>query len=162
MNDDIRLQESLHASTSDAPGPARRKATLDTSRTGHSTLEELFDDFRPTLADGEQFCQRLERKLAMIDEIREAQAAQIRRYRMAVVAAFVAGIVFGGGFLAFILMSPSDAPLFTFGINLYPLLFIEQNSRLISALLTSLMIAVSIVAILNTSEQINRIKFSAS
>lgn len=133
MNDDIRLQDSLRA----------------------STFEELFDSFHPTLADGEQFNQRLERKIAMIDEIRQEQAAQIHRYRMAVVAAFVAGVLLGGGLLTFILSAPTDVPLFTFGINFYPLLFIEQNSRLISVLLTSLMVAFCIVSTLNTSEMVN-------
>ena len=123
-------------------------------------LQELFDDFRPTLTDNEQFSSQLERRLAMIDQIRETQAAEIRRYRMAVVAAFVAGIVFGSVLLAVILATPSETPLFSFGINAYPLLFNEQNSRLISALLTSLMITVSIVAILNTSEQVNRMIFN--
>ena len=123
-------------------------------------LQELFDDFRPTLTDNEQFSSQLERRLAMIDESRGTQAAEIRRYRMAVVAAFVAGIVFGSVLLAVILATPSETPLFSFGINAYPLLFIEQNSRLISALLTSLMITVSIVAILNTSEQVNRMIFN--
>ena len=94
----------------------------------------------------------------MIDEIRQAQTTQIRRYRLAVVAAFVAGVVLGGGLLTLILTTPYDAPLFSFGINFYPLLFIEQNSRLISALLTSLMIAFSIVAVLNTKEQSNKIR----
>ena len=122
-------------------------------------LQVLFDDFRPTLTDSEQFSSQLERRLAMIDEIRETQAAEIRRYRMAVVAAFVAGIVFGSVLLAVILATPSEAPLFSFGINFYPLHFIEQNSRLISALLTSLMITISIVAILNTSELAHRMKF---
>ncbi len=124
-------------------------------------LQELFDDFRPTLTDSEQFSSQLERRLAMIDEIRETQAAEIRRYRMAVVAAFVAGIVFGSVLLAVILATPSEVPLFSFGINFYPLHFIEQNSRLISALLTSLMITISIVAILNTSELAHRMKFSS-
>ena len=134
MNDDIRLQDPLRA----------------------STFEELFDSFQPTLTDSNLFNQRLERKLALIDEIRQAQAAQIRRYRMAVVAAFVAGIVLGGGLLTFILATPSDTPLFTFGINFYPLLFLEQNSRLIVALISSLMIAFCIVAIMNSSEMISK------
>ena len=121
-------------------------------------LQVLFDNSRPTFTNSKQFNQRLERKLAMIDEIRQAQAVQIRRYRMAVVAAFVIGIIIGSGLLAFILSSPTDAPLFTFGTNFYPLLFIEQNSRIISALLTSLMIAFSIIAVLNIREQANKIK----
>lgn len=136
MNDDIRLKDSLQP----------------------STFEELFDSYHPTLADRELFSQRLERKLAMIDEIRQSQAAQIRHYRMAVVAAFVAGILLGSGLLAVILTSPTEVPLFTFGINFYPLLFIEQNSRLISALLTSLMIASCIISILNTSEMVSRLR----
>ena len=121
-------------------------------------LQELFDSYDPTLTDSELFNQRLERKLAMIDEIRQAQAAQIRRYRIAVVAAFIVGIILGGVLLAFILSTPTDVPLFTFGINFYPIIFIEQNSRLISALLISLMIAFSIIAMLNTKELANRIK----
>lgn len=121
-------------------------------------LQELFDSYHPTLVDSELFNQRLERKLAMIDEIRQAQVAQKHRYRVAVVAAFVTGIIIGGGLLAFILAAPSDVPLFTFGINFYPLLFIEQNSRLISALLTSLMIAFVIIAVLNTNEMVSRIR----
>ena len=121
-------------------------------------LQELFDSYDPTLTDSELFNQRLERKLAMIDEIRQAQAAQIRRYRIAVVAAFIVGIILGGVLLAFILSTPTDVPLFTCGINFYPIIFIEQNSRLISALLISLMIAFSIIAVLNTKELANRIK----
>lgn len=120
-------------------------------------LQELFDSYHPTLSDSELFNKRFERKLAMIDEIRQSQAAQIRRYRMAVVAAFVAGIVLGSGFLALVLSAPTDVPLFTFGVNFYPLVFIEQNSRLISALLASLMIAFCIIAMMNTSEMVSRI-----
>ena len=120
-------------------------------------LQELFDSFNPALADSELFKQRFERKLAMIDEIRQSQAAQIRRYRMAVVAAFVASIVLGSGLLALVLSAPTDVPLFTFGVNFYPLVFIEQNSRLISALLASLMIAFCIIAMMNTSEMVSRI-----
>lgn len=121
-------------------------------------LQALFDSFQPTPTDSDLFTERLERKLALIDEIRQAQAAQIRRYRMAVVAAFVAGIVFGGGVLAFILSTPIDVPLFSFGIKFYPFLCIEQNSRLISVLLTSLMITFCIVAMMNTQDLIRRMK----
>lgn len=121
-------------------------------------LQALFDSFQPTPTDSDLFTERLERKLALIDEIRQAQAAQIRRYRMAVVAAFVAGIVFGGGVLAFILSTPIDVPLFSFGIKFYPFLCIEQNSRLISVLLTSLMITFCIVAMMNTQDLVRRIK----
>ena len=121
-------------------------------------IQKLFDNYRPTLADSERFNQRLERKLALIDEIRQEQAAQIRRYRQAILAAFVAGILFGGGLLAYILATPADTPLFTFGVSFSPFIFIEQNSRSISVLLTSLMIAFSIVAVMNTHELVSRIR----
>lgn len=121
-------------------------------------LQALFDSFQPTPTDSDLFTERLERKLALIDEIQQAQAAQIRCYRMAVVAAFVAGIVFGGGVLAFILSTPIDVPLFSFGIKFYPFLCIEQNSRLISVLLTSLMITFCIVAMMNTQDLVRRMK----
>ena len=61
MNDEIRLQDSLRA----------------------STFEELFDSYQPMLNDRELFNQRLERKLALIDEVRQVQAAQIHCYHMA-------------------------------------------------------------------------------
>ena len=121
-------------------------------------LQELFDSFHPTLADSNLFNQRLDRKLKMIDEIKQAQTNQIRHYRMAVVAAFVAGIIFGSVIFAIILTTPSDVPLFSFGINFYPLMLIEQNSRLISMLLTSLIIAFCIVAMMNINEMLNRIR----
>lgn len=121
-------------------------------------LQELFDSFHPTLADSNLFNQRLDRKLKMIDEIKHAQTNQIRHYRMAVVAAFVAGIIFGSVIFAIILTTPSDVPLFSFGINFYPLMLIEQNSRLISMLLTSLIIAFCIVAMMNINEMVNRIR----
>ena len=121
-------------------------------------LQELFDSFHPTLADSNLFNQRLDRKLKMIDEIKQAQTNQIRHYRMAVVAAFVAGIIFGSVIFAIILTTPSDVPLFSFGINFYPLMLIEQNSRMISMLLTSLIIAFCIVAMMNINEMVNRIR----
>ena len=121
-------------------------------------LQELFDSFHPTLADSNLFNQRLDRKLKMIDEIKQAQTNQIRHYRMAVVAAFMAGIIFGSVIFAMILTTPSDVPLFSFGINFYPLMLIEQNSRLISMLLTSLIIAFCIVEMMNINEMVNRIR----
>ena len=121
-------------------------------------LQELFDSFHPTLADSNLFNQRLDRKLKMIDEIKQAQTNQIRHYRMAVVTAFVAGIIFGSVIFAIILTTPSDVPLFSFGINFYPLMLIEQNSRLFSMLLTSLIIAFCIVAMMNINEMVNKIR----
>lgn len=121
-------------------------------------LQELFDSFHPTLADSNLFNQRLDRKLKMIDEIKQAQTNQICHYRMAVVAAFVAGIIFGSVIFAIILTTPSDVPLFSFGTNFYPLMLIEQNSRLISMLLTSLIIAFCIVEMMNINEMVNKIR----
>ena len=121
-------------------------------------LQELFDSFHPTLADSNLFNQRLDRKLKMIDEIKQAQTNQIRHYRMAVVAAFVAGIIFGSVIFAIILTTPSDVPLFSFGTNFYPLMLIEQNSHLISMLLTSLIIAFCIVAMMNINDMVNKIR----
>ena len=118
-------------------------------------LQALFDSFQPTPTDSDLFTERLERKLALIDEIRQAQ---IRRYRMVVAIAFVTGIVIGGGTLAFILNAPTDVPLFSFGINFYPLLLIEQNSRIISAFLSSLMITTCIIAMLNTDDMARRMR----
>lgn len=119
-------------------------------------LQKLFGSYRPKLTDSEQFIRRLEKRLALIDEIRRMQAARIRRYRLAVVAAFVAGIVCGGGLLAFVMTVPPEVPLFTFGTDAGPLLFIERNSHFISSLLASLMMACCIVFLLNIHDWTDR------
>ncbi len=119
-------------------------------------LQELFDGYKPSLPDGDRFVSRLERKLALIDEIKQAQTAQNRRYQRAVVAAFVVGIIVGVSLLFFTLTTPVNAPLFTLGVNSYPLVLIEHNSRLIGFLFASLMIAFCIIALMNTGELIAR------
>lgn len=122
-------------------------------------LQQLFDQYQPTLSDNQLFMNRLERKLAMIDEIRQTQAAQLRHYRWAIVVALLAGIGIGGAFLTFLLQMPTDQPLVSFNINFYPLLFLEQNSHFVVALLVSLMMAGCFLALLNTTEQLLQIRW---
>lgn len=117
-------------------------------------LQQLFDQYQPTLSDSQLFMNRLERKLEMIDEVRQAQAAELRHYRWAVVVALLVGIVIGGGLLGFLLHGPANQPLLHFNTNFYPLLFLAHNSHLIAALFVSLMMAGCFIALLNTTEHL--------
>lgn len=119
-------------------------------------LQELFDGYKPSFSDEYQFVSRLERKFALVDEIKQTQTVQNRRYQRAVVAAFVVGIIVGASLLFFTLTTPVNVPLFSLGVNFYPFVFIEQNCRLIGILFTSLMIAFCIIALMNTGELMAR------
>lgn len=76
-------------------------------------LEELFLAQRPKFDDKDEFMARLTQKLDAVEYLRQYEEANLLRYKYAMVAAFVAGIVFGGALFALVLSTPSELPLFT-------------------------------------------------
>lgn len=108
-------------------------------------LEELFSNFQPDLGSKDLFMSSLTRKLEAVEYVKQVQDAQIRHYKMAVLAAFVAGIVVSGILMIFILFMPTATPLFTFGIHTAPFLFIEENSHVIALIILALVAASSII-----------------
>lgn len=76
-------------------------------------LEQIFAGYQPDLGDSGEFMAALERRLEAVEYIRQMQEAQVRRYRMMVVAALVAGLVLGGGLTAVVLMLPDSVPSLT-------------------------------------------------
>lgn len=71
-------------------------------------LEELFLAARPTFDDGDAFIARLEKRLDAVEYLKQHEEACIRRYRYAMLAAFVLGIVLGGGAIALMLAMPAE------------------------------------------------------
>ena len=126
------------------------------------TLEQLFLAQTPKFDDKAEFMARLTKRLDAVEYIRQYQEVTLRRYKMAMVAAFVAGIVSGAVTLAFVLSTPADVPLFTFQVQTGFLLWLAQNSRIITATALCLLMTVGIVSIYNNVTDILKMRTSMS
>ena len=113
------------------------------------TLQELFNGFTPDLGHEDLFMQRLEKKLQAVEYIKQMQDRQLRRYRYAIIAAFLMGVIVSGGLFVYIMDNPIGQPTFSFGIHSMPFLFLEQNSRMISLTGLSLLMGTGIIVLIN-------------
>lgn len=118
------------------------------------TLQELFNGFTPDLGQEDLFMQRLEKKLEAVEYIKQLQDRQLRRYRYAIIAAFLMGMIVSGGLLVYIMDNPIGQPTFSFGIHSMPFLFLEQNSRMISLTGLSLLMGIAIIVIVNMWQEL--------
>lgn len=126
-------------------------------------LEELFLAQRPVFDDKDEFMERLTHKLDAVEYLRQYEEAYLRRYRYAMVAAFVMGIVIGVAMLSFILSMPADAPLIAFKATSGILLVVEQYSRTIATTVLSLLVGLGSVCIfINVLDIAKMYSFSAS
>lgn len=118
------------------------------------TLQELFNDYTPDLGQDDLFMQRLEKKLETVEYIKQMQDRQLRRYRCAIIAAFLMGVIVSGGLLVYVLDNPIGQPTFSFGIHSMLFLFLEQNSRMISLTGLSMLMGVGIVVIITLWQEL--------
>ena len=123
-------------------------------------LEALFLAHRPQFDDKEEFMERLTRKLDAVEYLRRYEEANLRRYKYAMLAAFVAGIVVGGALLALVLSAPSELPLFTFHASTGILSAIGQSSRMLATVALSLIIGISIISIISNVLDIVNMRIS--
>lgn len=121
-------------------------------------LEELFQQFNPDLGSKDLFMSSLSRKLEAIEYVKRVQDAQIHRYKVALLVAFIAGMVVSVGLIAFIAFLPATAPLFTFGISAAPFVFLEEHSHIIAFIILSLIASSSVIGISNTFLSISSLK----
>lgn len=112
-------------------------------------LEELFLAARPTFDDGDAFIRKLEKRLDAVEYLKQHEETCIRRYRYAMLATFVLGLVLGGGAIAMMLNAPTDQPLFTFGAESGLLLLLGQYSRFAAVILLSGLVCLTIISIVN-------------
>ena len=124
--------------------------------TKDKALEELFLAQKPHFSDNADFMAALTKRLDAVEYVKQHQEATIRRYKMAMVAAFVVGIVSGGVTIAMVLSAPVDVPLFTFSVQSGILLWLTENSRLIATTLLTLLMTVGIVTIVTNVQDIVR------
>ncbi len=118
-------------------------------------LEELFLANKPQFDDKEAFMASLTKRLDAVEYIKQYQEATIRRYKMAVVVAFFAGLVVGGIAIAYLLASPSDTPLFNFDThNIFFLEWLCGNSRVIAVSAISLLMTVGITSFIGNIQEL--------
>ena len=117
-------------------------------------LEELFLAQKPTFDDKAEFMATVTRRLDAVEFVRQHQEATLRRYKLAMVAAFVVGIVSGAVTMAFVLSTPVDVPLFTFSVESSILLWIAENSRLIATTVLALLMSFGIMSIISNVQDI--------
>lgn len=127
-----------------------------------NTLEELFRAQTPHFTDSAEFMARLTKRLDAVEYIRQQQEATLRRYKMAIVAAFVVGIISGAASIAYILSTPADAPLLTFRVQTGILLWLSAHSRLIVATALSLLTTLGIISIISNIQDIMGMRASMS
>ncbi|MBP5478347.1 MAG: hypothetical protein J6Y15_03195, partial [Bacteroidaceae bacterium] len=106
--------------------------------TKDKALEELFLAQKPQFDDKADFMANLNKRLDAVEFIKQHQEANIRHYKMAMAAAFLVGIMSGAVAMFFVLSTPVNVPLFTFGIQASWMLWIADNSRLITAVVLAL------------------------
>ena len=134
-------------------------------------LEDLFLAQKLQFDDNEAFMTSLNKRLDVVEYIKQHQEATIRRYKMALVVAFVVGIISGGITIAFLLSTPAAVPLFTFQVETGWLSWLAANSRIITATALSLLITFGLISIIGNIQDIrsmrldsetNQIRFSQS
>ena len=121
-------------------------------------LEEIFLAQKPHFEDSDAFMASLTKRLDAVEYIKQHQEATIRRYKMAMVAAFVVGIISGAVTIAYVLSLPTDVPLFTFHVQSGMLLWLAENSRLITATALSLLMTCGLISIIGNIQDILRMR----
>ena len=126
--------------------------------TKDKALEEIFLSQKPHFDDHDAFMANLTKRLDAVEFIHQHQEAAIRRYKMAMVAAFVVGIVSGAITMAFILSTPTDVPLFTFHLQTSFFIWFAENSRPIAATALALVMTLGMMSIISNVQDIIRIQ----
>ena len=126
--------------------------------TKDKALEELFLTQKPHFDDHYSFMATVTKRLDAVEYIHQHQEATIRRYKMAMIAAFVVGIISGAVTMAFILSTPVDEPLFTFQVQTGFLLWLAEYSRPIAATALALVMTFGMMSIINNVQGIVRMR----
>lgn len=122
--------------------------------TKDKALEELFLAQKPQFSDNDDFMAALIKRLDAVEFIKQHQEASIRRYKMLMVATFVVGMISGAVSITYVLSTPADVPLFTFHVQTGFLLWLAENSRLITATALSLLMSFGLISIISNVQDI--------
>ena len=117
--------------------------------TKDKALEELFQAQKPHFDDSAEFMEKLTKRLDAVEFVKQYQERTLRRYKMAMVAVFVVGIISGGISTWWLLSTPANEPLFDFNVQTGFLVWLAQNSRLLAASGLSLLMTLGICSIIS-------------
>ena len=126
-----------------------------------NALEELFLAQTPHFDDQDTFMASLSQRLDAVEYIKQHQEATLRRYKLAMVVAFLAGIIVGGIAIAYLLTSPTDVPVFNF--DTHHLFFLEWlcgNSRLVTVTAISLLLTIGIISFISNIQELMSMRHS--
>ena len=118
-------------------------------------LEDLFLAHKPHFYDSDEFMASLTKRLDAVEYIKQHQEATLRRYKMAMVVAFLAGLIVGGGAISYLLTSPTSVPVFNF--DTHHIFFLEwlcDNSRLFTVTVISLLMTVGIISFIGNIQEL--------
>ena len=121
-------------------------------------LEDLFLAQKPHFDDQDAFMDDLTKRLDAVEYIRQHQEASIRRYRIAMIAVFVIGIISGAITMVFILSTPTDVPLSTFHNQTGFLLWFVENSRSLAVTILTLVMTIGMMGIVSNVQDIMRMQ----
>ena len=96
----------------------------------------------------------LAKRLDAVEFIKQHQEATIRRYKMAMVVAFVVGIISGGVTIAFVLSAPATVPLFSVQVQTGALAWLAANSRPIVTTVLTLLMTIGLISIITNIQDI--------
>ncbi len=123
-----------------------------------NALEELFLAQKPQFDDNKAFIESLNKRLDAVEYIKQHQEATIRRYKMALVVAFVVGIISGAVTIVYMLSMPVGVPLFTFQVQTGWLSWLAANSRLLTTTALSLLITFGLISIIGNIQDIRSMR----
>ena len=112
-------------------------------------LEDLFLAQKPHFDDSAEFMEKLTKRLDAVEFVKQYQERTLRRYKMAMVAVFVVGIISGGISTWWLLSTPANEPLFNFNVQTSFLVWLVQNSRLLAATGLSLLMTLGVCVVIS-------------
>lgn len=122
--------------------------------TKDKALEELFLAHKPQYDDEIDFMVALNKRLDAVEYIKQHQEATLRRYKIAMVAAFIVGIISSAATITFLLTTPSSVPLYSFSIQIGWLMWLSENSRMITATVLALFMSFGIISVFSNVQEI--------
>ena len=117
--------------------------------TKDKTIEELFLAQTPHFDDSAEFMAKLTKRLDAVEFVKQYQERTLRRYKLAMVAVFVVGIISGGISTWWLLSTPANEPLFNFNVQTSFLVWLVQNSRLLAATGLSLLMTLGVCVVIS-------------
>ena len=117
-------------------------------------LEDLFLAHKPHFYDSDDFMASLTKRLDAVEYIKQHQEATLRRYKLAVAIAFLAGIISSAIAMTYILSTPMDVPVFTFKHQFFLLQWLSENSRFITAVAISLLMTFGITSFIGNIQEV--------